>query len=110
MAKAKAKTHAKAPTKPKAKAKAKAHAKPKAKAHAKAKPKGRSLVAAATHAERFERHAYDLPVLDLGEAIALATATRFASSLMTAFALAGLAARSAVASAMASPRSSTGRS
>jgi hypothetical protein len=74
MAKAKAKTHAKAPTKPKAKAKAKAHAKPKAKAHAKAKPKGRSLVAAATHAERFERHAYDLPVLDLGEAIALATA------------------------------------
>jgi hypothetical protein len=74
MAKAKAKTHAKAPTQPKAKAKAKAHAKPKAKAHARAKAKGRSLVAAATHAERFERHAYDLPVLDLGEAVALATA------------------------------------
>jgi hypothetical protein len=59
-----------------AKAKAKAKAKPKAKAKAKAKPKAkaRSLVATATHAERFERHAYDLPVLDLGEAVALATA------------------------------------
>ena len=68
MAKPKAKT--KATTK--AGARAKARAKPKA--TAKPKAKARSLVAAATHAERFERHAYDLPVLDLDEAVALATA------------------------------------
>jgi hypothetical protein len=68
--KAKAKAHAK---KPHAKAKAKAKAKPHAKAKAK-KPAVRAPVAAATHAERFDRHAYDLPVLDLAEAVALASA------------------------------------
>ena len=62
--KAKVKAHAK---KPQAKAKPKAKARPK-------KPHVRVPVAAATHAERFERHAYEVPVLDLAEAIALASA------------------------------------
>lgn len=61
---------------PKAQRKTKTHtkARPKPRARAKAKPSARSLVGAATHAERFERQAYDVPVLDLTEAIALASA------------------------------------
>src|SRR4051794_39342459 len=66
-ASAKGKTHAKA----KAKAKPKAHAKP---AHAKPAVKPRSLVAAAAYVERFDRQAYAIPLLDLTEAIALASA------------------------------------
>ncbi|MDB5216990.1 MAG: hypothetical protein JWO86_4917 [Myxococcaceae bacterium] len=80
-AKARAKRNAKARSAPKAKRSAKAHAKAKthakAKSHAKAKARPaapRSLVGVATHAERFERQAYDVPVLDLAEAVALATA------------------------------------
>jgi hypothetical protein len=54
---------------PKAQRKAKAHAKPTTR-----KPAARSLVAAATHAERFDRSAYDIPLLDLAEGVALASA------------------------------------
>jgi hypothetical protein len=83
MAKSKAagrsapKTHAKtkAHAKPKTHAKTKAHAKPKTHAKRSAgKPAARSLVAAATHAERFDRAAYDVPLLDLAEGVALASA------------------------------------
>ena len=89
MAKAKAKAKApkakaKARSAPKAKTKApKAKAHPKklakktsAKVHAKhaAKSSARSLVAAATYVERFDRDAYAIPLLDLTEAIALASA------------------------------------
>lgn len=69
MAKSKAKSKAAGRSAPKAKPRhAKPHAKPKAK-----KPGARSVVATATHAERFDRNAYEVPVLDLAEAVALAS-------------------------------------
>jgi hypothetical protein len=75
---AKANTHAKPRPKAQAKASAKKpNGKAKLQRHAKAapkKPSARSPLASATHAERFERHAYDVPVLDLSEAVALASA------------------------------------
>ena len=85
MAKAKAKAGAKAKAKAKAgarsapraarktKAAARGHAQAKPRPHA-AKPAARSLVVAATHAAPFDRAAYDVPLLDLAEAVALASA------------------------------------
>jgi len=68
-----------AKVKPAKAAKAKTKTKPvkattkPAKAKAKAKPAKHATPARAAHAERFDRGAYEVPVMDLGEAIALAT-------------------------------------
>lgn len=57
-----------------AKPKAKAKATSKARARAKPEPSARPNAAAKVVHERFDRKAYDLPVMDLSEAVALATA------------------------------------
>jgi hypothetical protein len=73
-AKAKAKAGAKAKVAAKAKAKPAAKATAKAKPTARVKPKNATKPTAAASNERFDRAAYELPVMDLDEAVRLASA------------------------------------